>query len=116
MGNTNLDNLVLKDAETAATGRGDITAELALIKADLTALAALANDVKAKYNAAVTLINEIKADFNAHTHNADGAQAGSYFTSPPRSDAATVTLGTASSVATADSAATAVVDAAVTTK
>ena len=33
--------------------------------------------------------------FNAHTHNGNGAQAGSYFTSPPRSDAATVTAGSA---------------------
>ena len=33
--------------------------------------------------------------FNAHTHNGNGAQAGSYFTSPPRSDTATVTAGTA---------------------
>ena len=87
MGNTNLDNLVLKDAETAATGRGNITAELALIKADLTALAALAN--------------ELKTDFNAHTHRGDGAQAGAYNTSLPQSDTQTVTPVTASTVAAA---------------
>jgi len=39
-------------------------------------------------------LDEIKTQFDAHTHNADGGQAGSYFTSPPRTDAATVTAGT----------------------
>lgn len=116
MGTTNLDNLVLEDAESAAAGRGDITTQFARMKADLDALTALTNDLKAKYNAAVTLINELKADFNIHTHNGDGAQAGSYFTSPPRSDAATVTLGTALTAATADSAATTVADVVITTK
>lgn len=42
----------------------------------------------------------IKVIFDAHTHNGDGAQAGSYYTSPPRSNAATVTSGTASAFAT----------------
>lgn len=46
----------------------------------------------------ITLLEEIKLDFEAHTHNADGAQAGSYFTSPPRTNAATVTAGTASTL------------------
>ena len=46
-------------------------------------------------------IAEVDADFEAHTHNADGAQAGSYFTSPPRTDAATVTAGTARTIAAA---------------
>ena len=45
-------------------------------------------------NEALVLLTEIKTDFEAHTHNGDGAQAGSYFTSPPRTDAATVTAGT----------------------
>jgi len=52
-------------------------------------------------NEIVDWITEIDADFEAHTHNADGAQAGSYFTSPPRTDAATVTLGTARTIAAA---------------
>lgn len=38
---------------------------------------------------------ELKTAFDSHTHNADGAQAGSYYTSPPRSDTATVSAGTA---------------------
>ena len=42
----------------------------------------------------VDMLAGIKGDFEAHTHNGDGAQAGSYFTSPPRVDAATVTAGT----------------------
>lgn len=41
------------------------------------------------------LFEELTDAFDAHTHNADGAQVGSYFTSPPRSDTATVTAGTA---------------------
>lgn len=47
-------------------------------------------------------INALITAFNAHTHNADGAQTGAYFTSPPRSDAATVTAGTASTVTSLD--------------
>jgi len=45
-----------------------------------------------------TDLDEIKAQFDSHTHNADGSQAGSYFTSPPRTDAATVTAGTARTI------------------
>lgn len=37
-----------------------------------------------------------KAAFDAHTHNGDGAQVGAYYTSPPRSNTATVTAGTLS--------------------
>jgi hypothetical protein len=88
MPNTNFDNVVLKDAEDTATGRGDTTAQMARIKADLDALTALVNDLKAK--------------FNAHTHNGDGAQAGAYYTSPPRSNAATVTAGTAGTTSVAN--------------
>lgn len=40
-------------------------------------------------------IAALGAVYNSHTHNGDGAQAGSYYTSPPRSNAATVTAGTA---------------------
>jgi len=47
-------------------------------------------------NELVDTVASMKTLFDAHTHNGDGAQAGSYFTSPPRSDAATVTAGTAS--------------------
>jgi len=43
-------------------------------------------------------LDEIKTQFDEHTHNADGSQAGSYFTSPPRTDAATVTGGTARTI------------------
>lgn len=48
------------------------------------------------------VVAELKADFNAHTHRADGAQAGAYNTSTPQSDAQTVAPVTASSVAAAD--------------
>lgn len=50
---------------------------------------------------AIDLLQEIKDEFEAHTHNADGGQLESYFTSPPRTDAATVTAGTASTLVTA---------------
>lgn len=40
-----------------------------------------------------------KAAFDAHTHNGDGAQVGAYYTSPPRSNTATVTAGAASTFA-----------------
>lgn len=59
-------------------------------------------DIQADLAALRTLANELKADFNNHCHNADGAQAGSYFTSRPRSDASTVTAGTAQTVDAAD--------------
>jgi predicted mannosyl-3-phosphoglycerate phosphatase (HAD superfamily) len=78
MGKTGFDNVVLKEKETVTVGSGDLKAQLDAIKADLDALAAA---------------------FNAHTHNGDGAQAGAYYTSPPRTNAATVVAGTASSVA-----------------
>lgn len=54
--------------------------------------------LQALFDALNTDVSAIVTAFNAHTHNGDGAQAGSYFTSPPRSDAATVTAGTASTV------------------
>lgn len=41
-------------------------------------------------------IAALGALYNDHTHNGDGAQAGAYYTSPPRTNAATVTAGTAS--------------------
>lgn len=47
-------------------------------------------------NEVLVMLTEIKTDFEAHTHNADGSEAGSYFTSPPRTDTADVTAGTAS--------------------
>lgn len=59
-------------------------------------------ELQQKIEDIATLVNEIKADFNAHTHNADGGQAGSYFTSPPRSDEATVTEGTPLEVTSPD--------------
>jgi hypothetical protein len=46
---------------------------------------------------AIKLIYEDhKTVFEGHTHNADGSETGSYFTSPPRTDAATVSAGTPS--------------------
>jgi len=43
---------------------------------------------------------DIKAKYDAHTHNADGSEAGSYFTSEPRTDAEGVSAGTASAIQT----------------
>ena len=43
-----------------------------------------------------TVLNQLAAAYNAHTHNADGSEGGAYFTSPPRTDTADVTAGTAS--------------------
>lgn len=54
-------------------------------------------------NELIVQIDDLKVKYEAHTHNGDGAQAGSYFTSPPRTDAATVTLGSASTVGTTPS-------------
>lgn len=50
----------------------------------------------------ITLTSELKSDFDAHTHNADGSQVGSYFTSIPKTDAATLSGGTTRSIAAAD--------------
>jgi hypothetical protein len=47
-------------------------------------------------------LNALITAFNAHTHNGDGSQAGAYYTSPPRTNAATVTAGAASTVAELD--------------
>lgn len=46
-----------------------------------------------RLNSNVTLMN-------VHTHAGDGAQAGAYFTSPPRTNAATVTAGAVSTALT----------------
>lgn len=53
-------------------------------------------------NQLATAVNELKADFNAHTHRADGAQAGAYNTSKPQSDVQTIVPVTATVVAAAD--------------
>ena len=98
MSKTNLDDLALKDAETAATGRGNLTDQLARLKADLDAVVTLVNELRDDHATFKTVVDDLKAAFNTHTHNADGSQAGSYFTSPPRTDAAVVTAGTASEV------------------
>lgn len=91
---------------TANAAKDSLVWELAALVNDL---AAAVNEIKADFNLLrtdatnlATLANEVKADFNAHTHNADGAQVGSYYTSPPRTNAATVTLGTAATVLAAD--------------
>lgn len=47
-------------------------------------------------NELVDNMAELKALYEGHTHNADGAQAGSYYTSTPRSNAEGVTAGTTS--------------------
>ena len=49
-------------------------------------------------------VADIKTMYDAHTHNADGAQGGAYFTSPPRTDSATVTAGSDSALAAAPTA------------
>ena len=60
----------------------------------LTSIVALVNELRADHAVTKTLIDELIVDFEAHTHNAAGNQAGSYFTSVPKTDAATVTAGT----------------------
>lgn len=116
MAKTNLDDLELKNAESAAAGRGDLTDQLARLKADLDAIAALVNELRDDHATFKTVVDDLKTAFNAHTHNADGGQAGSYFTSPPRTDAATVTLGTASEVTSSTPAALTAPAVTVTTK
>ena len=43
-----------------------------------------------------TVLNQLAAVYNVHTHGADGAQVGAYFTSAPTTDAGLVLAGTAS--------------------
>ena len=64
----------------------------------LTSIVALVNELRDDHAVTKTLIDEIIVDFEAHTHNAAGNQAGSYFTSVPKTDAATVDNGTTRSV------------------
>lgn len=61
---------------------------------------AIAEELWEVVNEVLVQLADIKAKYEAHTHNGDGAQVGSYFTSPPRTDAATVTAGSASTVGT----------------
>lgn len=70
----------------------------------LDALVDRVNALESAVSALTTLANEIKADFNVHTHRADGAQAGTYNTSKPQSDAQTLTPVTAVTVDAADAA------------
>lgn len=62
---------------------------------------AMVEEMMEMINELADSVADIKTIFDAHTHNADGSEAGAYFTSPPRSDAADVTAGTASTVAAA---------------
>lgn len=41
------------------------------------------------------LFNHMKSVFDSHTHNADGSQGAAYYTSTPRTNAETVSAGTA---------------------
>ena len=52
------------------------------------------------FSAVLVDLANAKTIFDAHTHNGDGSEAGSYYTSPPRSNAADVTAGTASTFTT----------------
>lgn len=94
--------------------KADYDAQLRLLRADIAALVALANETKATANALVTLTTEIKSDFNGHTHKGDGSEVGTYNTSGPQSDAATVAVGTAVTIAAAAATAVASADAATT--
>ncbi len=67
---------------------------------DLRALVSELMEITAELADSVT---DIKTIFDAHTHNADGSESGSYFTSKPRSDAEGVSAGSASTVAAAPS-------------
>lgn len=52
---------------------------------------ALIEEIWEMVHECIDLLNELKT----HTHQGDGAQPGTYFTSEPRTDAATLTGGTA---------------------
>lgn len=74
--------------------------EFANLKAELDALAALANDLKAKYNAAVTLINELKSDMSEHIHTEN--IAGSYTQNADTAAGPAIAAGDAVVTAVAD--------------
>jgi len=71
------------------------------LRTDHATVKTLLDELIVDHAAFITLTSELKSDFDAHTHNADGAQAGSYFTSIPKTDAATVSAGTTRSIAAA---------------
>lgn len=75
----------------------DVTNELNTIRDTHTrkAMQAIIDALRADINEIATDLADHKTIFDAHTHNADGAQAGSYYTSPPRSNTATVSAGSA---------------------
>ena len=88
MGATNFSDVSVGDANVVAVGRGDLTDQLARIKADLDAIK--------------TLCNELKADFNGHVHACDGSQAGAYYSSIPDGSVAGETGAVPVSVDAAD--------------
>lgn len=49
-------------------------------------------------SALVTQVEDTRAKYNAHTHAADGSEAGAYNTSRPQSDTEDLTQTTASSI------------------
>ena len=51
-------------------------------------------------NEIIDALTDIKTQFEAHTHGADGAEAGAYFTSIPKTDAADKTAGTTRTLGT----------------
>lgn len=61
----------------------------------------LIHELMEMINEVVDFLTEVKTDFEAHTHAGDGAQAGSYFVSNPKTDAETVDAGTDRTIATA---------------
>ena len=75
------------------------------LRTDHATVKTLLDELIIDHAAFITLTSELKSDFDAHTHNADGSQAGAYFTSIPKTDAATVSAGTTRSIAAADVAA-----------
>lgn len=85
MSQTNFDDIAIDDANAAVEGRGNLTDQLARIKADL-------DNIK-------TLLNEVKADFNNHTHLCGGD--GTY-SSIPDGSAAGKTGADARSVSASD--------------
>lgn len=58
---TGFKDVKLVEADAAASGRGDLTAELARIKADLDALAALANELRTDHATFKTVVDELIA-------------------------------------------------------
>ncbi len=89
----------IEKAMAEGFGNGALWPLLDDLVSDLNDIRNLINEIRRELNIVTTLANEIGIDFNAHTHRADGAQAGQYNTSLAQSDVQTVAPLTASPIA-----------------